>query len=60
MSEPDEKALRRLTVIRMLNLAPTGIRHCRGYRLETECFIKPKTPSGDIKPRCLDCWKAER
>jgi len=60
MGEPDEEALHRLTVIRMLSLAPTGIRHCRSCGQETACFIKHKTPSGDTKPRCLDCWKMER
>lgn len=60
MSETDEEALRRVTLIRMLNLTPAGTRHCRSCGQEAECFVKRKTPSGDFKPRCLDCWKAER
>ena len=60
MDENVEESLRRLTLIRMLNLTPAGIRHCRGCAQETECFVKYKAPSGDTKPRCLDCWKAER
>jgi hypothetical protein len=58
--EPDEEARRRQTLMHMLDLIPAGSRHCRGCEQETECFIKSKSPSGDAKPRCLDCWKAER
>ena len=57
---PDDEALRRQTLISMLNLISAGIRHCRGCEQETECFVKRASPSGDTKPRCLDCWRAER
>ena len=60
MSETDEEALRRYTLIRLLGLVYAGTRHCRGCGQETECFAKRKAPSGDTRPRCLDCWKAER
>jgi hypothetical protein len=60
MGEPEEEALRRLTLIRLLNLTPTGTRHCRSCGQEAECFAKRTSPSGDTRPRCLDCWKAER
>ena len=60
MRETDEEALRRYSLIRLLGLASAGIRHCHGCGQETECFVKYKAPSGDTKPRCLDCWKAER
>ena len=60
MREADEEALRRYTPIRLLGLLPAGIWHCCGCGKETECFVKHKDPSGDTRPRCLDCWKLER
>jgi hypothetical protein len=60
MSETADEALRRQTFIRTLDLTSAGTRHCRGCGQETECFVKRKAPSGDTRPRCLDCWKAER
>jgi hypothetical protein len=53
-------ALRRQTVIRMLKRISIGVRRCPGCGRETECFVKRKAPSEDTRPRCLDCWKAER
>ena len=60
MCEPDEEALRRYTLIRLLSLVPAGTRHCRSCGQEIAVYVKRKAPSGDTKPRCLDCWKAER
>jgi hypothetical protein len=57
--EPDDEALRRQTFIRTLHLLSTGTGHCPGCGQETELFVKHPSPSGDTKPRCLDCWKAE-
>jgi hypothetical protein len=60
MSDTDEEALRRYTLIRLLGLVSAGTGRCPGCGQETERFVKRAAPSGDRKPRCLDCWKAER
>jgi hypothetical protein len=60
MDEPDDEARHRQAVIRLLDLTSAGTKHCRGCGKETECFVKRRKPSGDTKPRCLECWKAER
>ena len=60
MREADEEALRRYTLIRLLDLVSAGTGHCRGCELVVERFVKRKAQSGERSPRCLDCWKAER
>ena len=59
MGVPDEEALHRLTVIRMLSLAPTGIRHCRSCGQETECFIKHMSPK-EVVPGGVDLLREIR
>ena len=58
--EPDDAAHRRQAFIRTLQLTPAGTGLCPSCSQEAERFVKRPSASKDTKPRCLECWKAER
>ena len=60
VQEPDEEAQRRQTCIRTPQLLSAGPEQCPSCGEEAERFVKRPPAPNDTKPRCLDCWKAER
>lgn len=60
MSERSEEALRRQTLIRVLNLISAGMGRCAGCSQRAEVYSKRRTTLAPGKERCLDCWRAER
>ena len=61
MGEPDEEALHRLTIIRVMGLAFAGPGRCPDCQQRAEVFARRRGTSGQALPEsCLACWKARR